>query len=259
MMAPLAGALLAASVPAHGSGLPERIEVALADDTTVTLRLVPAGEFAMGSPPTEVARFFDEGPVTIVRITRAFYLGETEVTQAQWNALMPENPSLFRGPEVPVGNISRDDANAFAAAAGKRTGLPFRLPTEAEWQYACRAGTSTRYSFGDDEEQLDAFAWHDGNAGGRLHAVGQKAPNPWGFFDMHGNAWEWMGSGYDAYPGGTVADWAPPPTQPLGLLKPGVWYVDDFLLRSATRSYWPPFVRDPHFGMRLAMDAVPLP
>lgn len=223
---------------------------------TIGLVLVRSGEFKMGSPETEIGRKRHEGPQTRVKITRDYWLGRTEVTQRQFEAVMFRNPSVTDlGPDLPVNNVSRHEAEEFCARLSSSTGRTVRLPTEAEWEFACRAGTETRYFCGDDEESLDAFAWFDGNSGGRLHPVGMKKSNPMGLHDMTGNAFEWCSNPYGPYPGGTSTDWRGPDSSPFGVLRPGVFYLDEFMCRSAARSFWPPDARDRYFGFRVLVEA----
>ncbi|TRT70359.1 MAG: serine/threonine-protein kinase pkn1 [Microcystis sp. M_OC_Ca_00000000_S217Cul] len=147
---------------------------------------IPAGKFNMGSNEYE-----DEKPIHEV-IVPAFQIGKYPVTQAQYQAVMEKASSSFsRNPQKPVKSVSKDDAEVFCKQLSKLTGKNYRLPTEAEWEYACRAGTETRFSFGDDESQLGDYAWFNGNSNGTTHPVGEKRPNPWGIYDMHGNVWEW--------------------------------------------------------------------
>jgi formylglycine-generating enzyme required for sulfatase activity len=171
--------------------------------TTITntigmkLVLIPAGEFLMGSPDSDTDADANEKPRHRVQITKPFYLGATEVTQGQYRAVTGANPSNFQGSDdLPVENVSWVDAQAFCAKLnelerGKLSSASYRLPTEAEWKYACRAGTTTRFSFGDADASLGEYGWFAGNSDGKTHPVGQKRPNAWGLFDMHGNAWEW--------------------------------------------------------------------
>jgi formylglycine-generating enzyme required for sulfatase activity len=156
--------------------------------------LIPGGEFEMGSPPDEEARFEEEGPVHHVNIGKAFYMGRYEVTQQQWRAIMSDNPSYFTGDDdLPVEQVSWDDVQEFIKKLNEKEGTDkYRLPSEAEWEYACRAGTATRYSLGDDESKLGDYAWYADNSDWKTHPVGQKKPNPWGLYDMHGNVWEWV-------------------------------------------------------------------
>ena len=163
---------------------------------------IRAGVFLMGDE--------SERPQHKVRITKPFYMGKYLVTQEQWEAVMDDNPSQSKGPKKPVVRVSWDDCQAFMAklnaniAAGKGR---FALPTEAQWEYACRAGSTTKYCFGDDESQLDEYAWYKGNSAHKTHPVGEKRPNAWGLYDMHGSAWEWCADWYDSnYYGASPAD-----------------------------------------------------
>ncbi|MFM7579673.1 MAG: SUMF1/EgtB/PvdO family nonheme iron enzyme, partial [Microcystaceae cyanobacterium] len=161
---------------------------------------IPAGSFLMGTDKAEVQRLkqkystdvfnreLPQHPVTLPK----YYLGKYPVTQEQYQAVMGNNPATFQdNPKNPVEQVSWDDAKAFCQKLKELTGQDFRLPTEAEWEYACRAGTQTHYYFGDDETQLGDYAWYGDNSGNQTHPVGQKKPNQWGLYDMHGNVWEW--------------------------------------------------------------------
>ena len=128
-----------------------------------------------------------------IEISQAFYLGKYEVTQAQWKDVMGKNPSGFKGDNRPVEEVSWEDVQEFIRRLNAREqGVTYRLPTEAEWEYAARAGSTTAYSFGDDTLQLGEYAWYWENADGTTHPVGQLKPNAWGLYDMHGNVWEWV-------------------------------------------------------------------
>jgi formylglycine-generating enzyme required for sulfatase activity len=153
----------------------------------VELELVdlPGGEFTMGGE-----RYDDEQPKHQVHVA-SFVIGKYLVTQAQWRAVMGNNPSFFKGEDLPVEWVSWEDAVRFCERLSQLTGVQFRLPTEAEWEYACRAGTTTEYCFCDDEKQLGDYAWYRSNSGNQTHPVGQKLPNKFGLYDMHGNVWEW--------------------------------------------------------------------
>jgi len=150
--------------------------------------LIPAGEFMMGSEETKY-----EKPVHKVTISKPCCLGIYPVTQQEWNAIMRYNPSHFKGNNLPVERVSWNDVQDFIKKLNENEGTnKYRLPSEAEWEYAARAGTSTRYSFGDDESELGDYACYSKNSEDQTHPVGQKKPNKWGLFDMYGNVWEWV-------------------------------------------------------------------
>jgi len=153
--------------------------------------LIPAGEFEMGS---DEGYYFYYGPAHHVTIVNPFYMGKYEVTQEQWRAIMGDNPSYFTGDDdLPVECVSWDDVQDFITKLNEKEGTDkYRLPSEAEWEYACRAGTTTRHSFDDDESELYDYAWYYLNSGWQTHPVGQKKPNSWGLYDMYGNVHEWV-------------------------------------------------------------------
>jgi formylglycine-generating enzyme required for sulfatase activity len=166
--------------------------------------LIPSGTFMMGAEKQES----DESPVHQVTISQPFYLGKYEVTQGQWKAVMGKNRSFFTGDDnLPVESVWWSDVQAFIKKLNEMDGQNrYRLPTEAEWEYAVRAGSSTAYSFGNDPQQLKRHAWYKDNAGGQTHPVGQLQPNAWGLFDMHGNVWEWVQDWHGKYPAQAVTD-----------------------------------------------------
>src|SRR4051794_8310979 len=159
-------------------------------DVTQRLRWIPPGQFLMGSPEDEEGRWSAEGPRHEETIASGFWMFDTPCTQALWDAVMGAgtNPSQFRGADRPVEGMSWDDCQGFLKRLNERLeGLHLSLPSEAQWEYACRAGTATaRY-----HEDLEAIAWYGGNSGGETHAVRGKLPNAWGLYDMLGNVWEW--------------------------------------------------------------------
>lgn len=225
---------------------------------------MPPGTFTMGSPESESDRDGDEGPQTEVTLTAGFWMGRYEVTQRQYLAVMGTNPSYFTGDlDRPVEIVSWDDAINYCAArtAQERAtgrlpdGWEYRLPTEAQWEYACRAGTTTQFSYGDDPAyaQLADYGWYDGNSGSQSHRVGQKLPNPWGLYDMHGNVWEWCSDFYaDSLPGGSVADPAGPSSGSSRVYRGGSWEFGGQCCRSADRRRVPPSLTDRTLGFRVA-------
>lgn len=213
------------------------------------LVVIPAGSFRMGGNS-----FSDEQPVHTVHI-QSFALGKFPVTQGQWKAVMGNNPSDFKGEDdLPVENVSWNDAQAFIQKLRQRTGHAYRLPSEAEWEYACRAGSTGDWCFGDDEGRLGHWAWYDANSEGRTHPVGQKKINAFGLYDMHGNVWEWCEDHWhDSYNGAPTdgAAW-------LGggnssrVLRGGSWYFISRNTRSAYRGFFSAVNRDSDVGFRLA-------
>jgi len=176
----------------------------------------------------------DEQPLHTVHISKPFYLGRYEVTQGQWQIIMEHNRSRFQGDAtLPVERVSWEDVQEFLPRLNAKEGTStYRLPTEAEWEYAARAGTTTVYSFGNDARQLGEYAWYRKNSGDQTHPVGQKKPNAWGLYDMHGNVWEWVQDWYGAYSAGAVVDPAGPSAGSDRVRRGGSWYD----LASSSRS-----------------------
>ena len=219
---------------------------------------IPPGEFLMGSTSRHAAD--RERPATRVRISQGFYLGKTEVTQAEWQAVMGNNPSAFSGcGRCPVEKVSWEDVQVFMGRLNARSGGErYRLPTEAEWEYAARAGTTTDTYAGDVTEPgrndpvLNGIAWYGQNSGGRTHPVGQKSPNGFGLHDMLGNVWEWVGDWYGDYPGGTVTDPAGPGSGSSRVARGGSWSINFARnCRSAIRYWYSPGSRFNNLGFRL--------
>lgn len=233
---------------------------------------IEAGEFDMGSPDSDEKRRCNECPQHRVKISRGFWMSRYLVTQGQWRAVMGKNPSFFPNEDnYPVENISWDDVQLFVKKLNlKNCGLEidseqvwhekaeacYRLPTEAEWEYACRAGTKTPYSWGDDASLSGEYAWYYMNSDKMTQAVGKKAPNLWGLYDMHGNVWEWVLDWYDA----NYKKWGAECTDPVNLnavsgriFRGGSWSYDERALRSTSRVCFSQENRGSCLGFRLVL------
>jgi formylglycine-generating enzyme required for sulfatase activity len=226
----------------------------------------------MGSPNNEVGHQADEGPQTSVTLSHGFWIGKYEVTQREYLAVTGENPSGFPGDlDRPVESVSFFAASNYCflrtaqdQAAGR---IPlfahYRLPTEAEWECAARAGTTTRFHYGDDPDltSLSNFAWFGAHNGITTHPVGQKEPNAWGLYDMEGNVWEWCQDWYGNYPGGSLTDPQGPATNPIGfkVIRGGAWESSEFDCRSASRWFEGahPFISDFIIGFRVVLATQP--
>ena len=216
----LAAGASAAQAQTVTSSPPKSITLELGNDAKMDFVLIPAGTFMMGAEDSKA----DEKPVTKVTITQPFYFGKYEVTQEQWQAVMGSNPSYYKGTNLPVEQVSWNAAQGFLTNLNDRVkGYRFRLPSEAEWEYACRAGTTTQYSFGDGDAALPEYGWFTGNGERKTHPVGEKKPNPWGLYDIHGNVWEWCQDWYAPYPGGEVTDPTGPATGTTIVMRGGSW------------------------------------
>ncbi|MEO7415123.1 MAG: formylglycine-generating enzyme family protein [Opitutaceae bacterium] len=262
-------------------------EIRTVPELGIELVKLDAGKFVMGSPRSDIMRFTDEPTQVEIGLSKDFWIGKTEVTQRQWEALMGNNPSVARkaGPEAPVEFVSWEEATAFCAkltarerAAGRLPeGYVYSLPTEAQWEYACRAGTTEAHA-----GNLDEMAWYSRNAGIHPHPVAQKQPNAWGIYDMHGNVWEWTADWYRASvvggrgrgpagggapPAGTPAGSAPgaggaadDATDPAGavegtlrVLRGGAYNMPDAAARSAYRLRLEPETKLKTIGFRVAL------
>ena len=215
----------------------------LGNGVKLEMILIPAGDFLMWEP-------LNRGEQPRVRITKPFYLCKYLVTQEQWETVMGSNPSHFKGPQNPVERVSWDDCQQFLDKLNAKVGGgKFSLPSEAQWEYACRAGSTTKYCFGDDEARLGEYAWYRDNSGSKTHPVGEKKPNAWGLYDMHGNVWEWcqdgptVGARYRGYLAKShIDDPAGPATGALRVLRGGCWDFPAGGLRSghhnAVENHW---------------------
>ncbi len=212
------------------------------------LALISHGEFDMGSPADQKGHEDDEA-LHRVRISKPFRMGVTEVTQAQWRKVMGARSGAFQGDDLPVESISFADALEFCKKLSKLEGRTYRLPTEAEWEYACRAGAQTPWA-GDVEE----MAWFDDNADGRTHPVGVKKPNAWGLHDMHGNVAEWCADYYGAYPSATVIDPTGPATGKARVVRGGSFANFPRGLRSSSRGNVPASYQLKTVGLRVVAE-----
>jgi len=212
--------------------------------------LILPGSFMMGSDIGEGS----EKPVHKVTLTKPFYLGKFEITQEQWQAVMGNNPSAFKGPKLPAENFSWNDCQTFLGVLQEKTRKKFALPTEAQWEYACRAGTTTSYSFGDGDAGLPEHAWFNGNSGSITHPVGEKKPNPWGLYDMHGNVAEWCADWFsNSYASGDATDPQGASSGSSRVVRGLGWRDSPGWSRSATRGANAPTDHWGHFGMRCVM------
>ncbi|WAC07900.1 MAG: formylglycine-generating enzyme family protein [Thermodesulfobacteriota bacterium] len=223
---------------------------------------IPSGHFIMGSPETEPGRSDDELPHE-VSITHGYFLQTTPVTQGQWNAVMGDNPARFshKDDDYPVESVSWYDCQKFIERLNNIGEYRYRLPTEAEWEYACRAGKFSSFSEGEinelfceHEPNLDAVGWYCGNSDRRTHPVGQKKPNPWGIYDLHGNVLEWCQDWYGPYPPTTQTDPTGPITGSGRVIRGGSWFSNAKNCRSAARFHWSPNANSDFIGFRLVRE-----
>ncbi len=233
------------------------ISFRLDDRATITLLYVPPGRFRMGSPDDEVGRFPDE-LAHDVTISRGLYMSDTEITQAQWYAIMGDNPSYLAGNSRPIEHVSWLKAKEFCRRLSQATGRTCRLPTEAEWEYACRAGSTTAFSFGDNPAALGDYAWFQDNALPiKTHDVRLKEPNAWGFYDMHGNVREWCADVYGPYPESATQDPSGPGSDGHRVVRGGSWGYLASLCRSSHRQRGPEDMSDEYVGVRIVMEIDP--
>ena len=235
------------------------------------LVLIPKGAFVMGSPESEEGRYDDETQHEVT-ISKDYYLGVTEVTQGQYEKVMGTNPSYFQKSRVhgsdssryPVDNVSWEDAIEFCKTLSdlpeeKKAGRVYRLPTEAEWEYACRAGSKSAYSFGESSKSLGDYAWFYENSNGQTHPVGEKKANAWGLYDMQGNVWEWCSDWYGQYPKGAVSDPVGPREGSFRVIRGGSYFSEAANCRSANHNRHDPSDRFHYYGFRVALSPSGIP
>lgn len=208
-----------------------------------------AGTFTMGSAEGEPGSYVNERPAHPVTLSE-YWLAKTETTNAQYRGFRPDHPGE---PELPAVNVSWDDAKAACAHFGGR------LPTEAQWEYAARAGTTTFWSSGDDPAVLGEHAWYEDNSGNKPQPVGTKKPNAWGLHDLHGNVWEWVADSFGPYPATALTDPTGPAEGEVRVVRGGSAFNPPRALRSAFRQWMVPVVRKDNFGFRCVLDPEPTP
>ncbi len=238
--------------PEDSGGLPPRIRNSLG------MEFVLIKPFVLDNGDVQFIRMNmgSENQPYWVTLTHPYYLQTTQVTQGQWRVVMGQNPSRFHGDDwQPVEQVTWDEAAPFIQRLNMLNEGFYRLPTEAQWEYACRAGSTTLYSFGDNEEQLPDHAWFDGNAQGRPHAVGMKRPNRWGLYDMHGNVWEWVADRFGPYPGGEVTDPKGPDRGNSRVMRGGSWSLGASYCRTNSRNYEASSYKAANLGLRLLLEA----
>jgi formylglycine-generating enzyme required for sulfatase activity len=224
--------------------------------------LVSPGTFSMGSPEYETGRYGDE-TLHEVTISKEFYMQKTPVTQGQWKAVMGNNPASFRdeGADLPIECISWNECEEFLRKLNSGKEGKYRLPTEAEWEYACRAGSGTPFGNGEISEVYcgrDAVLWESGwycgNSDRKSRPVAGKAPNEWGIYDMHGNIAEWCRDWYGDYPSEPRTDPGGPASGPGKVVRGGSWFSNAKNCRSAARFHWPPNRKSDFIGFRLVRE-----
>jgi eukaryotic-like serine/threonine-protein kinase len=227
---------------------PQVLTLSLSKGKTLELVKIPAGSFMMGSNEYE-----DKKPPHRVTL-QEYWMGKYPVTQGQYEAVMGKNPSYFKGANHPVERVSWGDAVAFCQKLSEMTGQRVSLPSEAQWEYACRAGSTGQYCFGDDESKLGEYAWFNRNSDGKTHPVGQKKANAWGLYDMHGNVWEWCADIWHENYKGAPEDgsaWVEGGKSFLRVLRGGSWYFSPRDCRSANRDWFFPEYGFDFNGFRL--------
>ena len=242
----------------------------LTNSIGMKLVLIPKGTFMMGSPESEEGRRENESQHEVT-ISNDYYLGAYEVTQTQYQTVIGNNPSCYQGAlvgnqnaDLPVENVSLDDAVEFCKKLSelpeeKKAGRVYRLPTEAQWEYACRAGSKTIYSFDDEEGLLPEYGWFKRNSSQRTHTVGLLEPNAWGLYDMHGNVWEWCSDWYGEYPKGAVSDPTGPTMGTDRVNRGGCWLYLAANCRSASRNWAKSSYQDGLLGFRVALSSSRIP
>ncbi len=228
----------------------EKVVLDLGGGVKMEFVKIKTGKFTMGDNI--------RGTAHEVTISKDYWMQTTETTQAQWEAVMGKNPSRFKGADLPVEEVNWDDCQEFMKKLNEKAkdqlkGKSAKLPTEAEWEYACRAGEKGKWCFGDDEKKLGDYAWYEKNSGDKTHPVGRKKPNAWGLYDMHGNVSEWCEDWYEKYPSEAVTDPTGPAKGEDRCLRGGSWGGYGISTQSASRSGRGPAFRSRYVGFRAAV------
>ena len=211
-----------------------------ANGVSFDMMMVKAGTFTMGATSEMEDSESDEKPTHQVTLTNDYYIGKTEVTQALWKAVMSNNPSYFKGDNLPVVKVSWDDCQKFISKLNSLTGQNFRLPTEAEWEFAARGGNNSNHYQYSGSNELGDVAWYDGNSGGKTHVVATKQPNELGLYDMSGNVWEWCSDYYDNYSSSSQTNPTGPNSGSYRVFRGGGWFNNARNCRSSIRNYYTP-------------------
>ncbi len=216
--------------------------------------LVEAGTFTMGATSEQEDPWDDEKPVHQVTLTNDYYIGKTEVTQALWKAVIGSNPSFFEGDNKPVESVSWDDCQEFISKLNTATGKNFRLPTEAEWEFAARGGNKSNHYQYSGSDDIDDVAWYHDNSGHETHDIASKRPNELGLYDMSGNVCEWCSDWYDEYSRSAKTNPTGASSGSCRVFRGGSWFINARFCRSSSRNYYVPDYWSYSLGLRLALS-----
>ncbi len=222
-------------------------------DINIEMVYVEGGTFTMGCTSEQGGDCYNDEKSTHQVTISSFYIGKYEVTQAQWKEIMGSNPGSFKGDNLPVENVSWNDVQEFIRKLNAKTGKTYRLPTEAEWEFAARGGNQSRHYQYSGSNTLGDVAWYYDNSGSKTHAVGSKRPNELGIYDMSGNVWEWCSDWYGDYSSGSQTNPKGPNSGSSRMYRGGSWYGSAEFCRVANRGYYDPDFRYCSIGFRLVL------
>ena len=240
--------------PAASASMPATLPSPFIDTLGIHFVRIEPGEFLMGASASE-AGHGSWATQHHVKLTKPYWMATTEVTQAQWKAVMGSNPSNHQADDHPVEQVTWTEAVEFCNRLSAKEGKRYRLPTEAQWEYACRAGSGTEYYTGSGEAALRQAGWFNANSDNQTHAPAGKSPNAWGLYDMHGNVWEYCSDGYADLTGADAIDPVGDPNASEHVVKGGGWDNEAEMCRSANRGKLGPNSRLVDVGMRLCLEA----